>query len=233
MPIINLSTVNQEFELKLAPSQVPMKYPVDPIALSCASYREWITSGTRWAGWDADQVTAQDLEQAQQIRRHYRDRIAMQVLSGRTVSKFRQELYTICNGGTMYQHQQGMIYRLPYFYAEDMAREQLLADYGAGQELEDMHLSTPHVRLAHTLIPVRRVFRGRRTPKNEYYEYWYQGQQDQQLYMMEIEYQHTFRHMLDALFENPSVRLGFARFVRGVRSTGQRYWGISQPEILL
>jgi hypothetical protein len=207
------------------PDVRPLTEVADPLALSCASYRMWETLGHRWVNWGDVKHTDQDVEQAQQIRRYYRDRIALQILRGGTVSKFRTELYDICNGGIMRHCHRGMLYKLPYFYAEDTARDQLLGQFKIGNRAD----RNPSF-IKTELTPVRTVFRTRRGAKGESVEYWFQDQK-QELYMTDINYSNDYRPLLDSLFRLPSVSLQFTRYPHTHRHSQLSYWGMIKVEI--
>jgi hypothetical protein len=181
--------------------------------------------GHRWVNWSDVKHTDQDVEQAQQIRRYYRDRIALQILRGGTVSKFRTELYDICNGGIMRHCHRGMLYKLPYFYAEDTARDQLIEQFGIGNRAD----REPSL-IKTELTPVRTVFRTRRGAKGESVEYWFQDQK-QELYMTDINYSNAYRPLLDSLFRLPSVSLQFTRYPHQQRHSRLSYWGMIKVEI--
>lgn len=103
----------------------------DPIALSCAAHRLWQkTSVNRWPDLDDVVAEPQDHTQSQAIRKYYADRLIINLLQQeREVSSFRRKLYgVVTNSAQVTKAELGMIYRLPYFYAEDTALDQLVAD---------------------------------------------------------------------------------------------------------
>ena len=122
----------------------PLVFADDPIALSCAAYRLWQkTSLNRWPDLDNVVAEPQDHAQSQAIRKYYADRLIIKLLQQqREVSRFRRKLYgVVTNSEPVTKSELGMIYRLPYFYAEDTALDQLVADttsaeiYRMGDEL--------------------------------------------------------------------------------------------------
>jgi hypothetical protein len=208
----------------------PLTEVADPVALSCASYRYWKQLGNRWAGWSDVECIESDHEQAQKIRRYYRDRIAMQTLRGHTVSKFRTEMYDICNGGIMRHCHRGMIYKMPYFYAEDTARDRLKELFVP--RFDQYQLNNEElVKTVATLQPVQEIFRSRSGPRAENIEYWYRDKVDN-LFMMEINYQNPYRALVSGLFQLANVQLKFSKFVKTHPHSGLIYWYIANPEII-
>lgn len=221
--LLDLTDLFAKISPNVPPDTTPLNTAVDPLALSCASYRAWIDAGLRWTDWSIVECNSSDHQMAADIRRFYRDQIALQALHGQPVSKFRSELYNICNGGTMQNCHRGMLYKLPYFYAEDTARHQLVAEFG-----DQVITNADHESLVETLTPVRTVFRSKRP--HEFVEYWYRDSKNQ-LHMMDINYSHAYRPLTDSLYNLPQVRLKFYRYARTDRRTQLTYWGMIKVEV--
>lgn len=100
----------------------------DPIDLACASYRQGVEGGPMFADFQDLTVTDGDREMAELVRRYYRDRIMMAMLKQPNTTDFRRKLYALCTGDTrLKQRDIGLLYRLPYFYQEDLAVDRVIA----------------------------------------------------------------------------------------------------------
>ena len=107
----------------------PLMFQDDPIALSCASYRKSIETDMAVRFTELSSVTAtdEDHDQAESIRKYYADRVVFRTLTNdKPLTAFYRDLYELVTRSVeMQRRHEGMIYRLPYFYAEDLAREEL------------------------------------------------------------------------------------------------------------
>ena len=107
-----------------------MTFADDPVALAWAAYRVYLSNpALRWADFADVEVTEQDRVQAQEIRSYYTGRILMDIMrSKKSMSEFRKKLYGLLIGETGLKKKDiGLLYRLPYFYVEDTALDQVIA----------------------------------------------------------------------------------------------------------
>lgn len=195
----------------------PLGEKQDALALSWASYRKFDATGQRWAEWDSDDLLPVDHDMAAETRRYYRNRIAVQALKGRDITGFQQALYEICNGAPLQVKHKGMLCRLPYFYHEDIARDQLRLEFTAPVPLPIQ----PRNRVR--LTPVSRIFKSRHS--DEIVEYWFQAHD--RLYMMNVKNCNPVRAMLDDLFLRPQLDI-VAVMVRK-ELMGTAYLSLSDP----
>jgi hypothetical protein len=139
----------------------------DPIALSWASYHVWIKfPARRWASLNDVEAHEHDRVIAADTRRYYRDRFALQVLKGKELTKFQHSLYElITEERPLMSDQVGMVMKLPYFYVEDTAQDEIFAQT---QPVTGSHLNG-HVG---TIRPVTTYLMSRRS--NESYCYWFE-----------------------------------------------------------
>lgn len=103
----------------------------DPVALTCASYRFFKESGIRYSELGTITPTEADRAQATSLRKYYADRLLMCTLTNKTdtgMSEFRRKLYGVVTGTYQLKKSDvGLLYRLPYFYAEDTDIDQVMA----------------------------------------------------------------------------------------------------------
>lgn len=118
---------------KTEPVSRPIALLDDPIALACASYNFWRLGGYRWASIETMTPTEQDRQQAELIRSYYRARITFERLRSNTeqpISEFRRKLMGIIDGYYQITEKDlGILYRLPYFYEEDLAHDDIVARF--------------------------------------------------------------------------------------------------------
>ncbi len=73
-------------------------------------------------------VDDQYVEMAEQVRNYYKAKLVQLSLSGKTLSAFRTKLYqVICNPKEIDKQHIGILCRLPDFYQEDIAMDNILA----------------------------------------------------------------------------------------------------------
>lgn len=145
----------------------------DPLALSCAVYRNWILNQTaRFQELEYAVAEPEDRARAQQIRDYYTKKFAHAVLLGHELTKFRKAAADL-----LASHDQilpdaslGMLYRLPGFYHEDTETDRVFEQItpGVAQHVIDFRLrvapTTPQrfeltalTRIRHEAKPTERT----------------------------------------------------------------------------
>lgn len=107
-----------------------MTFADDPVALAWATYRIYLSNpALRWTDFNDVDVIEEDRAKAQEIRSYYTGRILMDTMkSKQPMSEFRKKLYGLLIGQTGLKKKDiGLLYRLPYFYVEDTALDQVIA----------------------------------------------------------------------------------------------------------
>lgn len=188
---------------KLDPNK-PAVFKEDPIALSCASYRRAVETEMAVRFQDLNRCIAQpeDHAMAKQVRQYYRNKIAVKTLtSPQPLTPFYHDLYEMLLGDVeLQQRHVGMIHRLPYFYVEDQAREQLkqlIKDKSLASGLASNVMQQFAIKETHTLTPLMKIFRSRKG--NEANEYWFQNQLGQPV-MWSVLNGNALRSVVDSLF---------------------------------
>ncbi len=113
--------------LKPASASEPLSFADDPIAMAVSAYR--CRAGQVMMDIQAATVTDEDRVRAQEIRNHYHRRFTFQLLtnSGRLLSEFQRKLMGIVAGThAITQDDMGILYRIPFFYEEDLAVDQVI-----------------------------------------------------------------------------------------------------------
>lgn len=147
----------------------------DPIALSWASYQVWKKfPGRRWVDLREVEAHDHDREMASITRKYYRDRLTMQVLKGKRLTDFQNLLYGIvCGEQPILQDQIGVIMKIPYFYVEDVALDDLFSTTKALQH-DERAFFVPETK-EDVVMPRAYVFSSRKN--NESHNWWWTDSQ--------------------------------------------------------
>lgn len=101
----------------------------DPIALSYASYRLYREGRGQYHELSSLSPTDDDCYKAIEIRKYYTDRLIVNALKNKKISEFRSKLGAFLVGNYQLKHNElGLLYRLPYFYAEDIFIDKLVTE---------------------------------------------------------------------------------------------------------
>lgn len=145
----------------------------DPIALSVAVYNQYQANPgfARWADLGTAVVTEHDKETAKRIRTMYRDRIMIRSLKGKALTKYQITVYGILNHVPITEEHLGIIYRLPYFYVEDLAKEEIKQHFSKlKHEIVPVAPTIQETRL----VPYTQVLRSRKS--GDINEFWFSNQ---------------------------------------------------------
>ena len=126
MSTIDLELDNDPVMALFEPTKAspPVVFHDDPVALSCAAYR---IGG--YPRLETVTVSQPDRELAQQVRRHFMDKLVIQRLQGKPMSGFRDKLGAfLVDNRPLLEDELGILYRLPYFYHEDLVVQNMLDD---------------------------------------------------------------------------------------------------------
>jgi hypothetical protein len=174
----------------------------DPLALSCASYRLYKEEPQRrFTNIDLVNATQEDRVRAQAIRDYYNQRYTMRVLKGRQLTEYQQKTAQFLSGlHHLTTEELGLLYKLPYFYEEDRALEQVVAETNS-VEFRLPHLSEMN---QYTLVPLVEIFKSRKS--GEFVEFVYQDQNNQAV-MMIVRAGDNMVSMLRGLFQQPCIKV--------------------------
>lgn len=169
----------------------------DPVALSCAAYRQWAENRiTRWPDLNDMTATESDREQAAKIRKYYADRLVVDMLKNKQISSFRQKLYgLVTNNLRLKKDEIGIVHRLPDFYAEDTALDQAVEN------------STPATLIVHgeeiqgQFVLTQRIAKNRKM--GEYVQFCLKREADTALYMTMIKGDNMLLPLLNSVLQKP------------------------------
>jgi hypothetical protein len=156
-------------------------------------------------------VSTQAAQAADSIRQHYKNKLMIVSLKGNTVSDFRQRVNEIIdNPRTLRDSDIPVILRMPDFYAEDQAMQELVKNY---QSVSGDSVDTKLNRVFHYAGRVERVVR-----RNPFYRYYWHDH-NRNLLCMRVEQDSRFMPMVE-YFVNKSTGMGVRGTVTIQRETG-------------
>jgi hypothetical protein len=200
MIILN-TTFDDDLETAWAPKtpEPDMVFDQDPVALACGSYRYFLEKNIRWTDFNDVVLTEQDHVQAADIRKYYSDRILMSAVAARgEMSEFRRKLYGILIGKTgIKKSELGILFRLPYFYAEDTAMDWVM------EQTETVSTNTPRTQdVIGNFQVIQRISVSRRS--GETVQLWLQKDSGRVPYMIASKLDNPFLHLVENILKRPS-----------------------------
>lgn len=199
----------------------------DPLALSWAAYNNWIAvQGIRFTPLSDIEPRDEDYSLAEQTRSYYRDKLAIKALKGTPLTKFQNALYGMLTGSEFMSDQLGMLYKLPYFYIEDQARDRV---YAKTHSLAKFRTQGSHRTC--TLTPIEKILVSRRGA--ERYEYWFHDVNQHGVCIV-VAANNPIRSFVDCVWNkhgSTAIKgMWYAKFLN--HNPEYCYWTINQPEIV-
>lgn len=202
----------------------------DPIALSWASYHLTVENpNQKYTELQSLTPSEQDIEMAEKTKKYYADRIAFQLLKGRPLSAFQTELYSLILGTEpMKKKHLGMVYRLPYFYTEDMARANMEQMFPVTPTVKN---TTLHIEQTRRLVPAVSILKARRS--SEIKEFWFRDEKDHPV-LLDVPTNNPLYHLVESLYkkhneDNPLCLMGFWN----IRSHGDfMFWKVVKAQLV-
>lgn len=228
MNLLQLQTLD---ELLAEDRRDPLELHEDPLALAAAAYNLWRRGGPRFADLMSMMPTLTDRVLAEDIKQYYKNRtrnILIEVLSaksGQGASDFRRKLCLLVHNELRLTHQDlGLLHRLPYFYAEDLALDQVAAS-------TDSVFNTTVVpaTVEQKLYPLARILRSRRS--GDVVQYWWRNKEDQ-AYMLPVRNDNVLLSLMDGIFDRSHVRLCFLASMKSMMPhQDHNFWMIFKPTL--
>ncbi len=191
----------------------------DPLALSCASYRIYKNEpARRFVNIDTVKATAEDRAHAQAIRDYYNARYTMKALRGRNLTEWQQKAAQFLSG--LYRlntDELGMLYKLPYFYEEDLAIDSIISETVTCWAPENRFATEEQL----TLIPLRRVLVTRKGATDIVHYYYLD--QNQHAVMIACPATNQLNSMMEGLFRQSKICVKGYVFFKDVGETAQHF----------
>lgn len=199
----------------------------DPIALSCAAYRQYqLTKLNRWPGLNDMVVEPQDRSQADAVRKYYADRLILDVLrQQQSVSSFRHKLYGLVTGVVRLKRSElGILYRLPDFYAEDTGLDKLVQDTASADHVNQGAKITAEFVLRQCITKSRRT--------GEFVQFWLARTGDTAAYAVMLKKDNPMLSLLNSVLSRP-VTLSACVCTKQFRGYHQahRYYELTNLEL--
>lgn len=203
----------------------PLQFNEDPLALSCASYRAYVENPQyRWKDFTDCTVEPGDREQANAIRQYYGSKLVMESLMGRKLTVFRAKMGQFLAGNHELQRDElGMLYKIPYFYHEDLAVDCVIAETVSAKETHEvMH----RLQLKHcaTIMQARK--------SGETKQYWFTDRENQ-AYMLSGLVSNPFASLVESVFAQGEVDVVAKVFRKAHYGTNRNkhYYTLSQLQL--
>lgn len=147
----------------------------DPVAMACAVYRSWKTHQTaQFQDLEESLIMPEDRICADAIRQYYIAKFVELALRGQSLSQFRLKLAEVLDGRRQLKKSEvGMLYRLPYFYDEDVTTDWIYENTAVDHTVNHFR-DRDQVLNRLTLTPLRRVMRSQRS--GDVVKYWFVDQ---------------------------------------------------------
>lgn len=173
----------------------------DPLALSCASYRIYKNEpARRFTNIDTVKATSEDRAHAQAIRDYYNARYTMKALRGQPLTEWQQKAAQFLSGlYSLTTDELGMLYKLPYFYDEDLAIDDIIGETVTCRAPEDRFAVEEQL----TLIPLKRVLVTRKGASDIVHYYYLD--QDQHAVMLMCPTTNPLNPMMEGLYRQPRI----------------------------
>ena len=184
-----------------APPEVPIAFKDDPIAMACASYRLSQQGGFAWLDFHAATVEPQDRETAADIRKYYADRLLITALkSNGVMSEFRRKLYgVVTDSYQVKKSEEGLLYRLPYFYAEDTGLDHVMSQTQSASMAD-----AATAKIAGKFTLVKKIFCSRANA-GSYWQFWFVRNNSPVPFMVEIKNDNVLYKLFDTLTQQPQM----------------------------
>ena len=203
-----------------------IRFSDDPITLACASYRTWLEHPhQRWTEFDKVVVWEGDRDTANELRTYYRGRTAhvlFDVLKHTdnrkpVASEFRRKLSLLVNNQLVITMAEiGLLHRLPYFYAEDLALDEIarVTESAARSPFDEVEALSGQFQL------LKKVLRSRRS--GEHYQYWFTSNLSPAAYLLSVKSDNPLRTMIESVVTRPSLQLKAQMFVKPFQGRAPR-----------
>ena len=246
-PVVNVVELADDFDIlgepprvynngaARKPEPVLAQFSDDPVALSIQSYLIWKSNpARRWVPFsEVGRVTPEARQMAQELRTYFIHRNTMKVLRGQTPTEFQYKMNGLLHDIRPLQHDElGLLYRLPYFWQEDLALDQVFEGATdidvkpAGPHLPVWHTVTTHARLT----PIREVLKSRKS--GDFVQFWF-ATHDGERCMYAVRADNSLISVFRSLFKKESMQVKATAMLHRMPGSHIRtsYWKLSGLEL--
>ena len=198
--------------------KTPLSFGEDPVVLACAAHRLG-----NYPDLEDLRPTDQDRELGSCVRKHFMNKLVIQRLQGKKPSAFREKLGAfLTDNRSLYKEEIGMLYHLPYFYFEDLARDELIAATTPVQQVEPQRHKV-------ILKPYANFSLKRRGGSVK--QYWWVDS-DHRPYCMNIKESGEHHTLYQSIWDFASVTVESLMYVKPFISTDRWYYRLVGPRLL-
>ena len=217
------------------PEPVLAKFSDDPIALSIQSYLIWKSNPSRrWVPVDeVGRVTPEARDMAHDLRKYFLHRNTIKVLQGQTPTEFQYKMNGLLTDiRPLQQDEMGLLYRLPYFWQEDLALDQVFE--GATDinvTPDDPHLPVWRTVTTHArLTPIREVLKSRKS--GDFVQFWF-STHDGERCMYAVRADNSLISVFRSLFKREFMQVKATAMLHRMPGSHIRtnYWKLSGLEL--
>jgi hypothetical protein len=177
----------------------------DPVALSITSYLIWLKNPRRrWVSVDeVGQVAPEARSMAQELRTYYLHRGTMKILQGHQPTEFQNKMMgLLADTRRLKTDELGLLYRLPYFWQEDMALDRVFEGATDPNHPED---PTSRYMTRHApLTPIREILKSRKS--GDMSQFWF-SDSDGHRYMYAVRADNSLISVFRSLFKRESMQI--------------------------
>jgi hypothetical protein len=216
------------------PEPVLATFSDDPIALSIQSYLIWKSNPhRRWVPVDeVGKVTPEARDMAHDLRTYFLHRNTMKVLQGQQPTEFQNKMMGLLSDiRSLRQDEMGLLYRLPYFWQEDLALDQVFEgatniDIKAAGPNMIWHTVTAHAQLT----PICEVLKSRKS--GDFVQFWFSNS-DGERYMYAVRADNSMISLFRSLFKRESMQIKATAMLHRMPGSHIRtsYWKLSGLEL--
>ena len=198
--------------------KTPLSFGEDPVVLACTAHRLG-----NYPDLETLQPTDQDRELGSCVRKHFMNKLVIQRLQGKQPSAFREKLGAfLADNRPLYKDEIGMLYHLPYFYFEDLAREDLIATTTPVQQVAPQ-------RYRVTLKPYANFSLKRRGGSVK--QYWWVDS-DLRPYCMNIKENSENQLLYQSIWDFANITVESHMYVKSFNGTDRFHYKLVGPRLL-
>jgi hypothetical protein len=197
-PRVYSNTISRKPELP------PATFSDDPVALSIMSYLIWLKNPhRRWVNLAEVGVPSDEARRmACELRTYYTHRNTMKTLMGQPITEFQHKMISfLMDTRSLTTDEQGILYRLPYFWQEDQALDRV---FESATDLGSEFPGGLTVHMTATLTPIREVFKSRKS--GDLVQFWF-ANSDGQRCLYDVRADNKLISVFRSLFRQPSLQV--------------------------
>lgn len=194
----------EDFERRITPKTPKLvSLKDDPVVLACAAYRMYQENPRdRWIDFDNVVVWQDDREEAERLKSYYREKfkettfMMLKSTNNAELTPFRRKLYLLANNDLLITEREvGLLYRLPYFYYEDLALDDIVTNTISVPEHH------PACKFDLNLTLYKKVLRSRNSGETN--QYWFKDEKCPSAFMLPVKTDNSLANFFESMAHKP------------------------------